>query len=954
MSSSSSKPSSKPSKPVAQSQSSPQPKPSSLSSHIAMVELKSRILASVSKLSDRDTYQIAIDDLEKVIGSLPSDGFSVLLSSLLHDPASPAGDSAAAVSGRNVARRESVRLLALLCSAQPDAGASHLPKIIAHIIRRLKDPLSDSSVRDACRDAFGSLATLYLRSHANDAYNGGGGGGGSSTAASLAGLFVKPLLEVLGEQNKTVQVGAAASLAKVVECGGVGGGAVAFQKLCPRICKMLAGQSFLAKGALLSVISSLAQIGAIGTQGMPTVLQSIRECLENSDWATRKSAADALVVLASYSGHLITDGTSQIIDSLEACRFDKVKPVRDSMMEALQFWKKVSGMGDTTAPEDSMERRVAKSGNDEKLDDKQSNLKSKSSGSVKDLSLGSSPTGDNFLSKGKDSNIPENAAVILKKKVPSLKDKELNPEFFQKLETRSSNDVPVEVMLPRRCLESSHMLGEDEQGSPEGGFRISSNLDGVPGCELNENHGRVGLSYHNTEKRLGTNNNQQDLDYLIRDKWTERGFRSRDSKMRSFDADERVELNQKDSLAHRANIFQADSLVESSGINNKGNWLAIQRQLSQLERQQAHLMDMLQDFMGGSHDSLVTLENRVRGLERVVEEMAQDLSISSGRRGGNVMMGFEGSPGWSSSKYNGLQDYAGSKFVRGNEGRIPFSERYLSSDGMVPGSRGRDASWRPDSEGRDPYVYTGQRNGVSNGRRGFTSSLVDGKFPKNEPDVEQVGSRRAWSKGQGPFRLGEGPSARSVWQASKDEATLEAIRVAGDDNGTSRIGARGPIAELDAEITTFDNSRQERSQLWISWNRAMDSLHVGDLDSAYAEVLSTGDDVLLVKLMERSGPAFNELSSEVASELLHAVGQFVLEQSLSDLALAWIQQLLDLIMENGEDFLGIPVEVKKEMLFNLYEASAMELPEDCEGASAEQIMVQLATAWGINIQQLIK
>lgn len=57
---------------------------------------------------------------------------------------------------------------------------------------------------------------------------------------------------------------------------------------------------------------------------MPAVLQSIRECLENSDWATRKAAADALIVLASYSGHLIADGSSQIIDSLEACRFDKV------------------------------------------------------------------------------------------------------------------------------------------------------------------------------------------------------------------------------------------------------------------------------------------------------------------------------------------------------------------------------------------------------------------------------------------------------------------------------------------------------------------------------------------------------------------------------------------------------------------------------------------------------
>ncbi|PKU61393.1 F-box only protein 13 [Dendrobium catenatum] len=36
------------------------------------------------------------------------------------------------------------------------------------------------------------------------------------------------------------------------------------------------------------LIAELTKIGAIGTQGMPTMLQSIRECLENSDWSTRK------------------------------------------------------------------------------------------------------------------------------------------------------------------------------------------------------------------------------------------------------------------------------------------------------------------------------------------------------------------------------------------------------------------------------------------------------------------------------------------------------------------------------------------------------------------------------------------------------------------------------------------------------------------------------------------
>ena len=65
--------------------------------------------------------------------------------------------------------------------------------------------------------------------------------------------------------------------------------------------------------------------------------------------------------------------------------------------------------------------------------------------------------------------------------------------------------------------------------------------------------------------------------------------------------------------------------------------------------------------MCGSHDSMVTLENRVRGLERV-EDMSRDLSISSGRRGGNFAMGFEGSSNRPLGKYNGFSDYYCAKF----------------------------------------------------------------------------------------------------------------------------------------------------------------------------------------------------------------------------------------------------------------------------------------------------
>ncbi|EHA8588606.1 microtubule-associated protein TORTIFOLIA1 [Cocos nucifera] len=965
-----------------------------------MVELKSRILSALSKLSDRDTHQIAVDDLEKIIRTLPPDGVPMLLNALLHDPSPPPDPNSRQIP--TVARRESLRLLALLCSSHPDAAAAHLPKIIAHLVRRLKDPASDSSVRDACRDAAGSLASIYLRSsaaaHPEDTSAAAGGGGSSSPVVSL---FVKPLFEAMGEQNKAVQAGAAMCLAKVVECAGGGGdggrpamSGAAFQRLCPRICKLLGGQSFLAKGALLLVASSLAQVdsypgiwenphrpiegdgicvhyvsrisvpiicllghevGAISPQNMQQVLQSVRECLENNDWATRKAAADTLSVLASSSSHLIADGASPTIVALEACRFDKVKPVRDSMMEALLSWKKITGKGEDGNSEDLKDGKNCESADtEEKSENKRSNSSSRRPESVKDSSAGSSPTDHDSVSKGKGTSIPEKTAVLLKKRAPTLTDKELNPEFFLKLESRSSDDLPVEVVVPRRCHQSSHSQGEEEPELSDSDSRGNSNHDGLACRESNDTHGCANPNYQNAEKRSGAYDRPQHSDDFARDRWTEqRGFRAKDSKARAFDVDDRTEVSQKDPSV-RMNIARGDGQAEGSFMNNKGNWLAIQRQLSQLERQQTNLMNMLQDFMGGSHDSMVTLENRVRGLERVVEEMARDLAISSGRRGGNMMLGFEASPGRSSSKYNGLHDYSSSKFGRGGDGRIPFAERYLSSDGIISGYRGRDPPWRSDSEARDPYAYTAQRNGVMNSRKGPGAVSVDGRVPRTEQDGDQVGARRAWDKGQGPFRLGEGPSARSVWQASKDEATLEAIRVAGEDNGTSRIATRTAIPELDAEALTNDNPGQERGPLWASWTRAMDSLHVGDMDSAYAEVLSTGDDLLLIKLMDKSGPVVDQLSNEIASEVLHVVGQFLMEQSLFDIALTWLQQLTDLVMENGADVLSIPIEGKREILLSLHQASAMEPPEDWEGATPVQIMMQLASCWGISLQQLIK
>ena len=188
--------------------------------------------------------------------------------------------------------------------------------------------------------------------------------------------------------------------------------------------------------------------------------------------------------------------------------------------------------------------------------------------SARDASNGTSPTKDS-ASKSKGGSIHDKAVVILKKKTHALTDKELNLEFFQKLEKRGSGDLPVEVVVPRRCLDSSNLNNEEESEPNDSESRGRPNRMG--NSQSDDIHGAFNTKFRNIE----------------------RGITGKDLRTRTFD-DERIDINHRESSGSRAGFSKSDGQSEGSFINNKGNWLAIQRQLLQLERQQAHLMNMLQ------------------------------------------------------------------------------------------------------------------------------------------------------------------------------------------------------------------------------------------------------------------------------------------------------------------------------------------------------------------------
>ena len=61
-------------------------------------------------------------------------------------------------------------------------------------------------------------------------------------------------------------------------------------------------------------------------------------------------------------------------------------------------------------------------------------------------------------------------------------------------------------------------------------------------------------------------------------------------------------------------------------------------------------------------------------------------------------------------------------------------------------------------------------------------------------------------------------------------------------------------------------------------------------------------------------------------------------------------QLLEIVLENGPDTFGVSMEIKKELLLNLHEAST-DTAEDWEGVPPHQLLLQLASAWEIDLQQ---
>lgn len=255
--------------------------------------LKHRVFTCLTKLSDRDTHSIALNELESIARTLDPTHFPTFLSCIQSTDASD----------KSPVRKQCVNLLAILSETHGNTLSPYLTKMLSSITRRLRDP--DSSVRSACVNSVAAISSHVTKPPFSS--------------------FLKPLADALfTEQDPHAQIGAALCLASAIDAA-PDPDPVRLARLLPKFEKLLKSESFKAKSAVLALIGSVVSTGAASFGGaLKNLVPCLLEFLTSDDWAARKAAAEALVTLAVVQRDSLAEYKTRCMKLFETRRYDKV------------------------------------------------------------------------------------------------------------------------------------------------------------------------------------------------------------------------------------------------------------------------------------------------------------------------------------------------------------------------------------------------------------------------------------------------------------------------------------------------------------------------------------------------------------------------------------------------------------------------------------------------------
>ncbi|KAI8528427.1 hypothetical protein RHMOL_Rhmol12G0148000 [Rhododendron molle] len=617
-------------------------------------DLKQRVLLCLAKLSDRDTLSLASAELDSIALALPPHALAPFLSCL---------STASSSSDKSPVKKHCVRLLGLLSSAHGDALSPHLPKILSSLLLpRLRDSASDSALRSACVHSV-SLMAQYI------------------TKPPFSS-FLNPLADaVLHNQDHNSQIGSALCLSAAIEAARGDVDRAQLQKLLPRFLKLVRSEGFKAKAAVLAVIGSVVGAGGASSRNVAaSLVTGLGEFLSSEDWSARKAAAEALGRLAVAERDLVAEFKSACLASLESRRFDKVKVVRETMNGTLELWKEVPG-----DPERLLTWSQSKSSSkgDVGVQCSPSVSRSSSDDSFETPKLKKTPPTSRLPSS--DTSF----ANIAQKRSPSKSvDKKPSITTMGKVDVKNNSDWSIKIAVPQPSslqvasnvdfkdgnvgvvdsitYESSRNLISEtksvlfsepchEKLHKLVGLRSGSRV--VPVCEIDDCESDVVKKISDwsikiavpqpSSLQVASNVDFKDGNVGVADSITYESSRNLKSETKrvlfSEPCHEKLPkiggLRSGSRVVPVCEIDDCESdVVQSNAIEDvDGNQKDIEglnlvrKQLVQIENQQSSLFDLLQRFIGSSQSGMNSLETRVNGLEKALDEISYDLALSTGK-----------------------------------------------------------------------------------------------------------------------------------------------------------------------------------------------------------------------------------------------------------------------------------------------------------------------------------
>ncbi|CAN4124324.1 unnamed protein product [Withania somnifera] len=472
-------------------------------------------------------------------------------------------------SDKSPVRRQCVRLIGVLSASHGDALSPHLPKMINTVLRRLRDP--DSAVRSVCVEAVSSIA--------------------SEITQPPFSSILKPFMDaIMHEQDNNSQIGASLCLAAAIEVS-PDPAPNELKKMMPKLMKLVKNDSFKAKPALLSLIGSIVSVGGASNKNVLNSLVPIMaELLSSDDWTVRKAAAETLGRLAVSERELLSELKTFCIASLDNRRFDKVKVVRETMNRALEWWKEVPGASDDVLPQ------------------------SQSKFSPKDCGSGAcSPTPSKSSSDAATETPQPKKAIRSTKSLASSCSSSITSQKSSSIRfRRTKSNVTSSCKLDlRKSLDAKakHIVSQ------------ASTLEAA--CEelKRENH-RV----QDSVDTVSCSSSSSEVKSIVFNRPADQKFHRYGNSLSGSRVTPLFEDCNDDMDIPDGNINEDAQLSQEFE-----NFCSVRKQLVQIENQQSSLLDLLQGFIGSSRNGMNSLEKRVNGLERLLDEMQHDLAMTTGR-----------------------------------------------------------------------------------------------------------------------------------------------------------------------------------------------------------------------------------------------------------------------------------------------------------------------------------